>query len=220
MELAIFNGSPRGKNSNTKVLIEKFLKGFIENNGEICSYDFLIQQKSIDTQVKHFKEAENIFLAFPLYTDSMPGIVKKFIETIGNFDGSGKRILFMVQSGFPEAIQSDGVKRYLELLTKRWQLQNMGIIIKPGAEGVRLMPEWMRKTLFNRMYSIGVQVATDQKVNENDLFKMAKPYTCSRTRIWFFNLMKLTGLTNLYWNGNLKKYKAFEKRFHAPYLNK
>ena len=33
MKLTIFNGSPRGKVSNTKVLVDQFLDGFMKGSG-------------------------------------------------------------------------------------------------------------------------------------------------------------------------------------------
>ena len=218
MKLAIFNGSPRGKNSNTKLLLEHFRNGFETNGGEVISYDYFIQEKKINDQVQHFKEAENIFIAFPLYVDSVPGIVKKFIEEIGNFDGSGKRVLFLVQSGFPEGIHSEGVKKYLQFLTKRWNMDLMGIIVKPGVEGIKIMPKWITKKLFQKMNLFGAQIALTQKTDEYDLKKLAKPYKFSKFRIMVFKIMKIIGLANFYWNMNLKKHNAFERRFDSPYL--
>lgn len=220
MQLAIFNGSPRGNNSNTRLLLEHFQRGFNTNGGEVVSYDFLIQEKHLDEQVQRFKQAENIFIAFPLYTDSVPGIVKKFIEAIGNIDGTSKRILFLVQSGFPEGVHSEGVKKYLQLLTKRWNMDLMGIVIKPGAEGIQIMPASMTKKLFQKMNSFGAQIATNQRIDEIELKKLATPYKFSKSRILLFRLLKLVGLADFYWNHNLKKHNAFQKRFDAPYLKK
>ncbi len=220
MKLAIFNGSPRGKNSNTKVLIDNFLEGFLSKNGELLSNDLLIMQNKTDEFVKNFHAAEVVFIAFPLYADSMPGIVKLFIEKIGNFDSKEKKIFFLVQSGFPEGIQSEGVKKYLELLAKRWNMQNLGVIVKPSGEGIRLMPEWMRKKLIHQMKSFGEEIALGRELNKKSLEKLAEPYTFSKSRIILFKAMKSIGLTNLYWNSNLKKHGAFNKRFDAPFLEK
>lgn len=217
MNLAIFNGSPRGNNSNTKILLTHFQKGFESEGGKVTSINFLIQEKHLEEQVHHFKESKFIFLAFPLYVDSVPGVVKKFIETIGKFDGSGKKILFMVQSGFPEAVHSEEVKNYLILLTKRWNIECLSIIVKPGVEGIQIMPAMMTKKLFKIMENLGIQLGRKGKIDEKDLTKLALPYKFSKFRIRMFKLMQLTGMTNFYWNKNLKENNAFEKRFDAPY---
>jgi multimeric flavodoxin WrbA len=219
MQLAIFNGSPRGKSSNTKVLLDQFQKGFEESGGEEVAIDYLIRQKHLSEQVQHFREADIVFIAFPLYVFSVPGIVKSFIEEIGEFEGEGKKILFLVQSGFPEACQSDSVKKQMELLAKRWKMENLGVIVKPGAEGVRLMPEMMTKKLFKQMSVFGEQLAKNGKLNAKDLKNIASPYKYSKFKIALFRLLQKVGLTNLYWNMNLKKNDAFDKRFDVPYLN-
>ncbi len=45
MQLAIFNGSPRGKNSNTKVLLDQFISGFKASGEGTVSLNYLLQQK-------------------------------------------------------------------------------------------------------------------------------------------------------------------------------
>lgn len=216
MKLAIFNGSPRGARSNTKLLLNHFNEGFTKHNGEISSYDYLIQEKNLIKQVDNFKSAHNIFIAFPLYVDSVPGIVKAFFEEIGNFNGQNKNILFLVQSGFPEAIQSAGVKKYLENLCKRWNINCLGILIKPAVEGIQVMPHWMTKKLFVLMNDFGKQLALNGKINQNNIEQMAKPYKLSKSRILFYKIFDKFGFVNFYWNKNLKKHNAFEKRYDAP----
>ena len=95
MKLAVFNGSPRGKNSNTSLLLSTFIKGFQNRGGEIVSVDLLIKEKNLEQHVDHFVKAEAVMLASPLYVDSVPGMVKEFIEAVGNYDGRGKKILFL-----------------------------------------------------------------------------------------------------------------------------
>lgn len=134
--------------------------------------------------------------------------------------GMAKNIFFLVQSGFSEAVNSEGIKKHLELLVKRWNMQCLGVIVKPGAEGVRLMPEWMGKTLVQRMSSFGEEIALGKSLDKIELAKLATPYKFSKTKIAGFKIMSRLGLTNFYWNSNLKKHNAFEKRFEAPYLER
>ena len=83
MKLTIYNGSPRGKNSNTKILIDHFINGMetAKKEWEI-NIHYLNDIKNSDLFVKEFKNSEYIILAFPLYTDAMPGIVKHFIDKL------------------------------------------------------------------------------------------------------------------------------------------
>lgn len=218
MKLAIFNGSPREKGSNTKILLEHFCKGFESSGGEVQSLDYLINYKNIKEQVDNFKKAENVFFAFPLYTDSMPGIVKNFIETINTFDGSEKKIFFLVQSGFPEGIHSVFVEKYLRFLAKEWNFEYSGTIIKPGVEGIQIMPESWTKKIFKKMSEFGKDVAESGKPDTIRMKKFAKPYKLPKSRLLLLRLLRFIGITNFYWNSNLKKNKAYKKRFEAPFL--
>ena len=131
MKLAVFNGSPRGKDSNTKVLLEHFINGFMKTDGNTYEVAYLIRVKDRGSFINLFQEAEQVLLAFPLYDDAMPAIVKTFIESLeplcrreGNPD-----IGFIVQSGFPEAIHSRYVERYLAKLAARL---GWGLVPDPG----------------------------------------------------------------------------------------
>ena len=82
MKLTVFNGSPRGKGSNTKILLDHFTDGFTATEGNTYELDYLVRLKENDDFIKHFREAEQVLLAFPLYFDAMPAIVKSFIESL------------------------------------------------------------------------------------------------------------------------------------------
>ena len=219
MQLVIFNGSPRGKTSNTRKLLEHFQKGFENAGGEISVADYLIQEKHLDEQVQHFREAENILLAFPLYVDSVPGIVKQFIEAVGQFDGSGKNIWFFVHSGFPEAIHCEGLIRYLELLAKRWKMNNMGTILKPGTEQVRMLPLKRNKKLFFDFEQLGSTLAKSGSLDQSILDRFKQPYVYPPNAMPVIRFMCKLGLIDRYWNIELKKNKVYHRRFDTPLLN-
>jgi len=216
MRLAVFNGSPRGHKSNTSVLLKHFLNGFQNNGGELESIDYLIQEKNIKEQVANFKSAENILLAFPLYVDSVPGMVKKFIEEIGNFNGEGKRILFFVHSGFPEGIHSEGVINYMKFLVKRWKMNLVGIILKPGSEGIRMRPEGKNTQLFHYFETLGSSLATRGTMDEKIINKLKQPYKLPAFVLFIIRLLKKTSILNKYWDTKLRENNAFENRFARP----
>jgi multimeric flavodoxin WrbA len=89
--LALFNGSPRGRRGNTPIFLREIAAGF----GLSETFD-LVRLKETHSMVESFARAECILFGFPLYTDSMPGIVKHFIE--GNGEG--------VRSMSPQATES------------------------------------------------------------------------------------------------------------------
>lgn len=219
MKLTVFNGSPRGKKSNTNILLDHFLKGFMETEGNTYKITYLSSNKNTEELVEIFKDADDVLLAFPLYTACMPGVVKSFIETLKPLCGKqdNPRIGFIVQGGFPEAYQSRFLECYLEKLTKRLNCQYIGCIVKGGVEGVQGKPSWMTKKMLNYFYEIGKSYRTTEKFNEILLTDLAKPEHLSASRKLFFRFASVTGMINFHWNRQLKENNAFEKRFDKPY---
>lgn len=218
MKLVIINGSPRNKKSNSKLLTDEFLKGYHSLNSENVSVHFLANHKMKNNIIQDYQDADCVILIFPLYTDCMPGIVKEFIEDIVDLKNSKpKKIGFIVQSGFPEAIHSVAVERYLEKLSKRMQLEYLGTIIKGGVEGIQIMPPFMTNKLYKQFRELGAYFAQNQAFSPELNKKLRNPYKMSSFRIFVFKLMLKTGLTNFYWNSNLKKNGAYQNRFDKPY---
>ena len=219
MKPVIINGSPRNRKSNSGILIDKFIEGYMIYRSEAPDLFYLANPKQRNKAIDAFNASNTIIIIFPLYTDCMPGIVKELFENLSPaMPGKSKRIGFIVQSGFPEAKQSECIERYLKKLTiKRLRSEYLGTIIKGGVEGIQIMPENMTRGLFRSFKELGEYFAQTGTFSEELKVKLGKPYKLSRTRIALFRLFKLTGLTNFYWNSRLKKNKAFQKRFDTPY---
>jgi len=219
MKLAIFNGSPRYKKSNSKVLIEHFLIGYKKIESEPVSIQYIANRKQKEEQLEIYKSAEIVIIIFPLYTDSMPGIVKEFFETIAQLkQAQNKKIGFIVQSGFTEVIHSVFVERYLEKLTIRLKTEYLGSIIKGGVEGIQAMPSWLTKKLFNRFQNLGEYFAKTNTFSPKIKSSLRKPYKMSLMSRFGFNVLNRIGFTNIYWNSMLKKNKAYKNRFDKPFI--
>lgn len=216
MKLTIFNGSPRGKDSNTGILLEQFTNGFMTTDGNSYDLAYLVQTKKQGEFVHLFREADHVLLAFPLYTDAMPGIVKTFIESLGPFcDEKGNPdIGFIVQSGFPESVHSRYVARYLEKLAERLGCVYKGTVIKGGAEGIRGQPSLMTRKLFKSFYQLGKLFGHTRKFDDEIVRRLAKPEKVNKLHSL---MVKYMG-SNLYWNPLLKKNNAYSKRFARPDL--
>lgn len=218
MKLAIFNGSPRNKKSNSKILTDHFLSGYSRICSDPVSVHYLASGRFKEEGKELFQNAEIVILIFPLYTDCMPGIVKEFIESIAELElKPTKKIGYIVQSGFPEAIHSVNLERYLEKLTKRLKCKYLGTVIKGGVEGIQVMPGWMTKKLYANFRELGEYFAKTMTFSPKIKGALRKPYKMSATKRFIFNVVSSTGLTNFYWDSNLKKNGVFEDRFAKPY---
>lgn len=220
MKLTIFNGSPRGTKSNTKILTDHFLNGLKSTNKEIeTDTAYLVRTNEMETYNEMFQSSDIVIMAFPLYTDAMPGIVKHFIEHLEPFCGKfpNKKIGFIVQSGFPETIHSRFVEKYLEKLAKRLCCQYLGTIIKGGVEGIQVQPPRMTNKLFQYFYDLGKDFGKTNEFNEQIKKQLGKMETLPKAAIIFIKVLSKTPLMHFYWNRMLKKNKAYKNRFDQPY---
>jgi NAD(P)H-dependent FMN reductase len=220
MKLVLFNGSPRRGKSNSKLLLDRFLEGYCEVKKNGLKVYYLADKNSLAEKTEAFRSADIALLIFPLYTDSMPGIVKQFFETIHSQSPyPTKKLGFIVQSGFPEAIHSVFLEKYLEKLTARLGCQYLGTVIKGGVEGIQVMPPFMTRKVFTQFTDLGRYFAHHERFDEKIMARMKRPMRYSWLRLSFTKLLSKTGLTNYYWDSNLKKNNAYNKRFARPYAD-
>ena len=220
MKRLLVNGSPRGQDSNSRLLL-KWLTIGMESQGIIPSPVIdLAETRKLSAQRQDFLEADEVVLAFPLYTDSLPGLVKNFLDSLVGADKSalsGKRVGFIVQSGFPESIHSEALAAWLARLCVRFGFVNIGIVVKGGVEGIRVMPESMSKKLQASLTALGVSLVRDGRFDPELITRLAAPRRLGMGIRFLFALLKPTGLTNFYWNSQLKKFGAWKRRFDRPF---
>ncbi|MBN1340836.1 MAG: NAD(P)H-dependent oxidoreductase [Bacteroidales bacterium] len=222
MKLSIINGSPRGKLSNTSLLLEKFKEGFLSVEKSVELKEAFVKSKNEQVKlINMFLESDILIIAFPLYTDAMPGIMKSYFEILQPYQCTNPklRLGFIVQSGFPEAHHSCFISIYLKKLSQRLGVHYLGTAIRGGIEGIKIQPKWMTRKTYDLYYDLGQYLALDWEFNEKVLKKLAQPKHLSGFRLFNYKLLRLTGLADFYWNMQLKDNKAYELRFAKPYSN-
>ena len=215
MKLTVFNGSPRGKSSNTRVFMEHFLNGFMVTEGNTYEIVYLKDVIDRDAFVRLFQKAEHVILASPLYADAMPAVAKDFIESLEPLchRENNPDIGFMVQSGFPEPEHSRYLERYYVKLAKRLGCRYKGTIIRGAGESIRGMPDLMNRGLYKSFHKLGEAFGKTGEFDQNIVASLAKPERYNRLKFW---IMKTIG-QKIYWDPMLKKNGAYEKRFDRPY---
>lgn len=241
MRLTVINGSPRGINSNSKTLLDVFLKGFSKVEGNTYELVYLKKISDFDQLSKHLQDAENVIIAFPLYFDSMPAMVKEFFESLGknNKQPNNKRIGFIVQSGFPEPNHFKCLERYLNKYTSSMRSSYIGTVIRGSGEGIRIMHTIEKpvhkiihfigrntnlggvgyflnnKRTLNQFYQLGLYFGQTGEFNKLIVEKLAKPYTLSKIGFFLFALIS----KNLYFNVLLKNNNALDQSFSQPLIS-
>jgi NAD(P)H-dependent FMN reductase len=188
-------------------------------DGNTYEIAYLNRVKDSDKFIKSFQEAEQVLLAFPLYCDAMPAMVKTFIESLEPLcdRADNPSIGFLVQSGFLEAIHSRYVERYLEKLARRLGCRYTGTVIKGNANRIEEQPGLMTRKVFKSFYELGKTFGETGEFDDQIVLKLAKPERLTAFQLWTFRLMLKTPLASYKWNKMLKENNAFKKRFAKPY---
>ena len=179
----------------------------------------LIHMKQTSEHVQAFAEAECAWIGFPLYTDSMPAVVKHFIEALEPLVGrrDNPPIGFLVQSGFPEGLHSRYVERYLEKLAARLGSPYLGTIVKGNGEGVRIMPPQATCGAVCKPAGAGCRAAQGRAPRPaNPGKQIAIPERFPAILGPFFQVLLRLPIAHSYFDDMLKKNGAYEKRFDRP----
>lgn len=221
-KIVIYNGSPRGKKGNSLKILNEIVKGFVTEGvkEEDILIRHLIDQKQHDEWAMDFHNHSRHFFVFPLYVHSMPGIVMKFFEKLQPSETGHTQLSFFVQSGFAEGYQSHYLRAYLARLPKRLNCQYGGILIKGNMEALQMTPPEANKKLFAQLQALGAAYVKNGGMPEENVAQLASRVHMSNTFKVLFTIVGWTGLTQFYWNMQLKKNNAFEKRFDKPYAAK
>ncbi|KFZ26188.1 MAG: hypothetical protein KQ78_01539 [Candidatus Izimaplasma bacterium HR2] len=162
---------------------------------------------------------DQVLIVFPLYVDGMPGQVKHFYELLSSLKEKlkDKPITFIIHSGFSDGIQSRVLEQHCNRFSKIMNLNNHGVIIIPGSEGFRLMPPVMTKKKRIAVSKLGAQYKVNEQYNKKTLKFLYGKEKSSKFGSVILSIMSMLGLTNTYWNSQLKKNKALDNCFDAPY---
>ena len=219
MKLTIFNGSPRGKSSNTSVLAKWIAEG--AGRAARIEYEevYLAKTGEHGAYVKKFAESDISLITFPLYTDSMPGIVTAFIGELQPFTGKmkGKKLGFEVHSGFPEAEHSRHVEKYLVRLAEILGADYIGTIVMGTSEPIRFIPESSQAKKRERFAKLGESMIREGAFDGETLKELARPEKLTGFILVMYRFAVLTGVISMYFKSLLKKNKALKDSFARPY---
>jgi hypothetical protein len=221
--LTLLNGSPRGERSNSMKMLARVAEGWERGGGQTPEVLHLARRTGFDRAVKAFGESDAVLLGMPLYTDAMPGIVKQYIEAIAprvevaTAGGRNPTLGFLVQSGFPEALHSRLLERYLEKLARRLGSPYGGTIVRGAGEAIHMMPDEASKKLWAHLRRLGEQLAQTGRFGEAELKAVAGTERFSAPAATLLSVALRLPAVQFMWNPQLKKNGTWERRFATPY---
>jgi len=213
MKLTIINGSPRGKKSNSKVISDWFINKLPSDSNLDVFYALDIQRHQ--QFISSLQNNQTILIIFPLYTDSMPFVLKKLFESMNEIRNKlmGVRIYYCIHSGFLGASHSRSIESYLIYFSNYMGFQYLGSAIKPSSEGLRMMPKYFLNHTRKVFESLADDLFNLQPFNANTLKKLIlfeKPTWLSKKLLRF-------GIGKMYFNRLLKMNHSYQDRYNKPY---
>jgi multimeric flavodoxin WrbA len=211
-KLVIYNGSPRRNGSNSALILKKV----VEALGDRVEIRDLKKVDNWEEWAETFISEKYVMFFMPLYVHAMPSHVMRFIEKLRASKGS---ISFFIQSGFPESSQSHYLEAYFEQLALRLGRTYIGTAIKGGVEGLQVRPAKAQEKIIEPMVKAIVNLVCEGNFNPTSIHQLARPIRFGKSTEILFRLIAKTGLTNFFWDQQLKKNDVYEKRFDCPYIS-
>ena len=211
MKLAIVNGSPRGRTSNSTRIINWITKG-MDNVEKVYAADI----KTQDEAVENVLCADSILFVFPLYTDAMPGLTKAFMEKMAIKDFGGKTITFVIHSGFPEAVHLRTLQKYCAYFAKTCGMKLLGCAVIGGSEGgVASDKRADKDKRVKALKEIGSCIAEQKEIGGDILKALVKVESFGKLMLFIIKLMPM----DIIYNRMFKKSGVLEKIYDKPYID-
>ncbi len=90
--------------------------------------------------------------------------------------------------------------------------------MRGGGEGIKEMPPIMTKGVFKSFHKLGNIFGETGIFDEKIMRSLVKGERYSPAARLLITVTSSLGLTDSYWNNELKKNGAYEKRYNRPYL--
>ncbi|MCX7922565.1 MAG: NAD(P)H-dependent oxidoreductase [Clostridia bacterium] len=218
MKLLIINGSPKPGKNNTAVLLKRFIEGFKGTKGNEVEIFRMNNEQAYKEAAIRFETAEAVLLAFPLYSYAMPAGVKTFIEELEPLLGKchGKKVGFLVQYGFIEAVHARALETYLEYISGMLCCDYLGTIIKGGCDGLTKSEKGNRKIRMGA-YEIGKTFGATGCFNKKQLDDYSAPEVQKKQNSFLLSII-IKIINKVYWEKAFKKNGVtYEGSFAKPY---
>ena len=214
MKLAIINGSPRGKSSNSNRLSD-WICGSMDENTEVTKV-FASEVRKHNELVITISGCDYFLFIFPLYTDAMPGVLKAFMEKMEaeKSSFSEKPVSFIVHSGFPESSQSITVERYTKLFASIMGMKYISGVRMGGSEALQVAPDNFFGKKKEAFETLGRNIENGKPFDSDSVALLSKTRKFNGLVKFLINH---TNLNDMYFINRLKKNGVHKDLYARPY---
>ena len=216
MHLVIISGATRPQSkSNTAKVIAAFQRG-VEENGNTTEVWYLSDRRQWKRAANAFEQNERILIAFPLYVESIPGILLEFLSGLTPKQAPGTKLAFLIQGGFPEASQSRCCEAFLETLPVQLGCEYAGTLIKGDMFGTSRVDEKTREKMLAPFTQMGRTFAQTGSFEKTAVDAFAGPEYMPEKQIRMYNLVG-KHISRFFMGRIAKKLGCKEKLDARPY---
>ena len=216
MHLVIISGGARPQSkSNTAKVIAAFQRG-AEENGNTTEVWYLSDRRQWKGAAQAFEQNNHVLIAFPLYVESIPGILLEFLSGLSPKQTPGTKLAFLIQGGFPEASQSRCCEAFLETRPAQLGCDYAGTLIRGDMFGTGLVDDKTREKMLAPFTEMGRAFAQSGVFEKTVVDAFTGPEYMSEKQIRMYNLVGRY-VSRFYIGRIAKKLGCREKLDARPY---
>lgn len=208
-KVCFINGSPRGIQSSSLVLIKELEK--MMSNEEYNKFCITVANSNthdVTTDFNNMLDSDMLIIAFPLYYYALPGLLTEFLEGYSQYaqrisSSKKSKVYAIINCGFPEPSHNDNAAQIIENFCNRsnfhWRFAleiGTGGIIK----GTETMPMqgFFKSNIYNGLKALYTDIQKNENIYLQNLHAKAKfpnwLYLLQGSRGWL-TMAKKNGLT-------------------------
>lgn len=216
--ISVIVGSPKGGIGNSESIADFMIEKLVDANQQ-CSK--IILRKEFDNKealIEHIINSDTIIITFPIYENSVPGMVLNFFEFLyenkSRLSDKLRRVLFISNSGYSEPMANQCAINCCRIFAEEIGFSYMGGFgVSPGTliDGKKLEATGgTYKKLMGQLTIIAEHICNNEVIPEKVFGMVSKPLMSPFVYRFFGKMIQ---------NGDAKK-MGKEKYYAQPLLNK
>lgn len=220
MRFIVFNGSPRGNQGVTRLLIDAFIEGITGVASRLHPVEvYTLQQGGREEMLVEALAASDVALfAFPLMSGTIPSSVKRLIEALPLLRGRQKLpgMILLDHSEFPNSGQFVAVEKYMAKVAERTGCKFYGALHRPEVGEATEGPPSLDRETQRLLFELGAQFGRNGHLDAATVTRLLGPNRAGLLGRWVGQVTARFPLRNLAWARVLLRHGTFDQRRRKP----